>query len=257
MKVVAALVALAMVALSPAAHAENQRPLRVGSEGAYPPFNSLDANGRLQGFDIDVAEALCAQMNGTCEFVQEDWDSMIPALIANKFDLIAAAMAITEERKKWIAFSKPYARTAISFGTRRIANIRDITPAALKGRVIGTQSNNISDRYLTAVYEPAGAIVRRYQTQQEAQLELAAGRIDVIAAGKLFLYDWLTTEQGGCCVFAGDATTDAKYVGEGIAIAVRKGDKDLLSKLNAAMDAIVANGTFKKINDKYYPFSVH
>ncbi|MFC5067847.1 transporter substrate-binding domain-containing protein [Flaviflagellibacter deserti] len=257
MKIVAALVAMAMVALTSAAHADDHRPLRIGSEGAYPPFNSLDANGRLQGFDIDVANALCAQMNRTCEFVQEDWDSIIPALIANKYDMIAAAMSITDERRKWVAFSKPYARSAISFATRRIANIRDITPAAMKGRVIGAQANTVSDRYLTAVYEPAGAIIRRYQTQQEAQLELSSGRIDVIAAGKLFLYDWLTTKQGGCCVFAGDATTDGKYTGEGIAIAVRNDDKDLLNKLNAAMDAIVANGTFKKINDKYYPFSVY
>jgi lysine-arginine-ornithine-binding protein len=257
MKAVAALLALAMAALAPAAHADDHRPLRIGSEGAYPPFNSLDANGRLQGLDIDVASALCAQMNRTCEFVQEDWDSIIPALVANKYDMIAAAMSITEDRRKWVAFSKPYARSAISFVARRIANIREITPEAMKGRVIGTQSNTVSDRYLTAVYEPAGAIIKRYQTQQEAQLELAAGRIDVIAAGKLFLYDWLKTKQGGCCVFAGDATNDEKYTGAGIAIALRKEDKDLLNKLNAAMDAIVANGVYKKINEKYYPFSIY
>ena len=251
------LVLIAMMTLAPA-HANDQRVVRIGTEGTYPPFNAVDEHGRFQGFEIEIARALCDEMNVQCKFVQEKWDDMIPALMANRFDAIVASMSITEERKQRVAFTAPYYRTPAVFVARKAANLRNTSPAAMKGRLIGGQIGTIHARHLENIYQPAGARVKLYRTQQEAQFDLARGRLDALLADKLGIHAWLEkTEQGKCCAFAGEEVVDPEYIGEGVGIAVRKKNNALRERFDDAIDAILANGTYKKINDRYFPFSVY
>jgi lysine-arginine-ornithine-binding protein len=232
--------------------------LRIGVVGNYPPFSFADEHDRLQGFEIDIAMALCERMNITCEFVKDEWEDMIPGLIAHSIDAVFSSMSITEERKRQIAFSDRYYQTPASIVTRKALNLRDVSPAGMKGRVIGVQMGTVHEDYLEGVYVPAGAVSHAYATQAEAQFDLARGRIDAIMVDKLGVYEWLNqTDQGTCCTFAGEDLNDARYVGEGVGAGLRKEDTALRDMINRALAEIIADGTYKKINDKYFPFSVY
>lgn len=232
--------------------------LRIGVTANYPPFLYVDDNNLMQGFEIDIANALCAQMKVRCEFVREEWSDMIPALIANRYDAIMSSMSITKERKQHIDFSKHYYQSPASFTARRESNLRDTSPDGMAGRVIGATVGTIHQRYAEEVYVPAGAKLKVYTTQPEAQLELERGFVDAILTDKIGAYEWLTTGEGSkCCGYAGKDLTDPAYVGEGVGVGLRKGDDSLKARFNTAIDAIVANGTYRKINDKYFPFSIY
>lgn len=240
------------------AQSAHWKVVRIGAEGTYHPFNIIDENGRFQGFEVDIARALCAEMKVRCEFMQEKWDDMIPALLANRYDAIIASMSITEDRKQKVAFSIPYYRTPAVFVARKAANLRDTGPTAMKGRLVAAQIGTIHADILRNVYEPAGARVKLYSSQQEAQFDLARGRLDALVADKLGIFAWLEkTEQGQCCAPAGNELTDISLIGEGVGIAVRKEDDELREMFDHAIETIVSNGTYKEINDKYFPFSVY
>ncbi|BCJ90310.1 amino acid ABC transporter [Terrihabitans soli] len=249
--------ALASLVLAAPASAKNWTELRIGVSGNYPPFTFVDEHDRFQGFEIDLALALCQRMGVKCEFVKEEWEDMIPSLVAHSIDAIFASMSITEDRKKQIAFSNRYYTTPTSLVARKALNLRDTSPAGMKGRVIGVQRDTLQADYLKEVYVSAGAVARIYTTQAEAQFELARGQIDAIMVDKLSVYDWLAQTQGECCAYAGEDLTDAHYIGEGVGVGLRKEDGDLLQMINRAIDQIIADGTYKKINDKYFPFSVY
>ncbi|WAC27096.1 ABC transporter substrate-binding protein [Ancylobacter sp. SL191] len=239
-----------------AASAKEWKTVRIGTEGAYPPFNYIE-NNELKGFDIDIAKALCAKMKVTCTFVAQDWDGIIPALLAGKYDAIVASMSITEERQKQIAFSKKYYKTPATFAVPKDSKITDTSPAALKGKVLGAQASTIHSNYLEDVYGKAGAEVKLYGKQDEANLDLASGRLDGILADKVVLMEWLATKDGACCKFTGAEYTDPKYFGEGVGVGIRKDDPELVAMFNKAIEEIRADGTYKTINDKYFPFSVY
>lgn len=253
-----ALLALVGVMLAAPASARAWKDLRIGVVGNYPPFTSADEHGRFQGFEIDIALALCKRMNVQCEFVKQEWGDLIPGLIARSIDVIFASMSITEERKRQIAFSDRYYQTPASIVARKALNLRDASPAGMKGRVIGAQMGTVHEDYLEDIYVPAGAVPHAYATQAEAQFDLARGRIDAIIVDKLGVYGWLNqTDQGKCCAVAGADLTDARYVGEGVGAGLRKEDRDLRDMINRAIAGILTDGTYKKINDKYFPFSVY
>jgi polar amino acid transport system substrate-binding protein len=251
--------AIALASAGAPAFAKEWKEVRIGTEGAYPPFNSIDASGELVGFDVDIAKALCEKMKVTCTFTAQDWDGIIPALLAGKYDAIVASMTITEERKEKVAFSNRYYRTPPAFIAAKDTAIADFSPEGLKGKVIGTQSSTTHASFLEEVYKPAGAEVKLYATQDEANADLAAGRLDAVEADKTVLGDWLKKPDGACCEFKADvdAKTYVKYFGEGIGIATRKEDQDLVDMFNKALAEIVADGTYKKINEKYFPFSIY
>lgn len=245
--------ALAATALSSGARAET---LRLGTEGAYPPFNYIETDGKVAGFDVDIGQALCARIGVTCEVVAQDWDGIIPGLIAKKYDFIIASMFITEERKKIVDFTDPYYKAAMTHVVPRDAGITEFTNAALKGKIIGAQSGTTQADYIQAMYPDAD--IRLYPTQDEVNLDLASGRIDMQVGDMLPMLDWTTkTEDGKCCTLAGEPITDPKFVGEGVGIALRKEDGDLRTRLNKALQEIRADGTYKKINDKYFPIDVY
>jgi lysine-arginine-ornithine-binding protein len=257
-KVIAA-AAIVFAAFTGAACAKDWKTIRIGTEGAYPPFNGLDPSGQLVGFDIDIAKALCEKMQATCTFQAQDWDGIIPALLAGKFDAIVASMSITDERKKKVAFTNKYYQTPAAFVAPKDSKIASWDAAGLKGKVIGAQSSTIHGNYLEGEIQPGGAEIKLYGTQDEANADLAAGRLDAVVADKTMLSEWLKKPEASCCERKADVDVVkyAKYFGSGAGIAVRKEDTDLVDKFNKAIAEILADGTYKKINDKYFPYSIY
>jgi polar amino acid transport system substrate-binding protein len=256
MKLKSTFLSVIAVALSvaSAATAGDWSKIRVGTEGAYPPFNYIDSAGDLKGFDIEIAEALCAKLEAECTFTTQDWDGIIPALLANKFDIIIASMSITEERKKKVDFTDKYYATPARFIARKDTSITSTNPEALAGKTLGAQSSTTHGSYLEDNY--TNSDIRLYATLDEANADLAAGRLDAVMADSVVLWDWTeNTEEGKCCALVGENYTELWSTGVGMA--VRKSDPDLTAMFNKALAEILADGTYKAINDKYFPFSVY
>ena len=245
--------AIVTAAVGVAAGTASAEKIKIGTEGAYPPFNSLTADGKLEGFDIDIANALCAQMKAECEFVVQDWDGIIPALQAGKFDAIVASMSITEERKKQVAFTNKYYTTPLAVVALKDSDLTSTEPAAMAGKTVGAQASTTQSIYAQDFYTPAGADVKQYPTQEEAVQDMLNGRLDAIISDKFVLTDWMKTASNDCCKLVGDVAGTETETG----IAVRLDDNALREKLNAAIDAIVADGTYKKIQSKYFDFDIY
>ena len=253
MKLLATL-AVAGLALS-VAQAGAAEKLRIGVEGAYPPFSEKTTSGDLIGFDIDIAMALCEKMDRECELVEQDWDGIIPALLARKYDAIIASMSITEERKKRVDFTGKYYNTPAKFAAKDGA-FADDTPASLAGKTIGVQRGTIHADFLQAVYPDSE--LKQYGTQDEVYLDLTAGRLDAILADSVAVDDgFLKTDAGKGYAFFGVDHVDPKYFGDGAGIAVRKGEDDLRDALTKAISEIRADGTYAKINGKYFDFDIY
>ncbi|MFC6671186.1 ABC transporter substrate-binding protein [Marinobacterium aestuariivivens] len=237
--------------------AKDWTQVRIGSEGAYPPFNAINASGELVGFDIDIGKALCEQMQVECTFIAQDWDGIIPGLQSGKYDVILASMSITEERKQQVAFTDPYYRAAMTWVARADEPTpTDFSPEALEGKVLGAQSSTQMAAYLQAVYPDAD--LRLYRTQDEANMDLSNGRIDLLVGDLLPMLDWVRNgEDGNCCQMVGAPITDSRYAGEGTGMALRHEDRELRGMLNEALAAIIADGTYKAINDRYFSINIH
>ncbi len=253
--------------------ASAQDRVRIGVEGAYPPFSWVDADGELQGFDIDIAWALCEAMEAECVLVPQDWDGIIPALLARKYDAILASMSITEERRQRVDFTDKYYHTPARFVGANDLTIDlvdgpdDVTVTtlegirihhdALSGMTVGVQRATIHDRFISDVFGDT-VDVRRYGTQDEAYLDLVSGRLDLIMADSIAILDgFLNTDQGSDYQFIGPAFAIVEYHGEGAGIAVRKGDDALRERFNAAIEHIRADGTYQAIQDRYFDFDVY
>lgn len=229
--------------------------IKMGTEGAYAPFNSVNKDGKLEGFDIDIGNALCAEMKVECEWVTADWDGIIPALMSKKFDTIVASMSITDERKQKIDFTQKYYTSPVKFAAPKDAKV-DISVDGLKGKIIGVQGSTVTENFVKGMFGEV-AEIKAYGAQDEANLDFVSGRVDLIAADSFVLYDFLATKDGDFAEAVGPDFDDPKYLGEGIGIGVRKGDDALKDRLNKAIKAIRANGTYKAINDKYFAFDVY
>ncbi|PMY34404.1 MULTISPECIES: ABC transporter substrate-binding protein [Pseudomonas] len=225
--------------------------LKMGIEAAYPPFNNKDASGQVVGFDKDVGDALCAKMKVECEVVTSDWDGIIPALNAKKFDFLISSMSITDERKQAVDFTDPYYSNKLQFIAPKDKTDFKTDKASLKGKIIGAQRATLAGTWLE---DNLGddITIKLYDTQENAFLDLTSGRLDAILADKYVNYEWLKSEAGKPYEFKGDPVEESDKIG----IAVRKNDP-IREKLNAALKEIVADGTYKKINDKYFPFSIY
>lgn len=236
--------------------AKEWKEVRIAIEGAYPPFSTVDTQGNLQGFDVDIALALCQAMQVQCKLVKSDWDGMIPGLLARKYDAIISSMSATEERKQKVDFSDKYYQVPARFVRKKGSGI-EITPEGLKGKTVGVQRATIHDKYLSDNY---GNVVKisRYDTQDAAYQDMLAGRVDLLLADQVPLQEgFLNTPAGKDYEFVGPPLTDPKWFGDGVAVAVRKQDKDLREMINKAIEAIRANGVYKKIQDKYFDFDIY
>jgi arginine/ornithine transport system substrate-binding protein len=256
MKKLMLLGALALSMLAQPTFAD-EKPLKIGIEAAYPPFASKAPDGSIVGFDYDIGNALCAEMKVKCTWVEQEFDGLIPALKVRKIDAILSSMSITEDRKKSVDFTDRYYSTQARLVMKAGTTVSD-SLAELKGKKIGVQRGSIHDRFAKEKLEPLGAEINAYSSQNEIYLDIQAGRLDGTVADATLLQDgFLKTDAGKGYAFVGPAFTDAAYFGDGIGIAVRKGDKANLDKINAAITAIRANGEYKKIQDKYFDFDVY
>jgi lysine-arginine-ornithine-binding periplasmic protein len=246
----------ALLALSAGvSQAQEKMQLKIGTEGAYPPFNYLTADGKLEGFDVDIARALCEQMNAECEFVTQDWDGMIPALQAGKFDAIIASMSITDERKQQVDFTNKYYNTPPAIVVPKDSEIAGVTKEDLAGKTIGAQGSTTHANFAEATFPDSD--IKVYPTAEEYKLDMVNGRLDAVIDDVIVLQDWLKTPDGECCKVLGTLTPVEEIYGEGIGIAIRKGEDDLREKFNAAIQAIRENGKYKEINDKYFDFDAY
>ena len=240
------LAAAVTLAFSAGAMAET---LKMGIEAAYPPFNNKDASGNVVGFDKEIGDALCAKMKVECTVVTSDWDGIIPALNAKKFDFLISSMSITDERKGAVDFTDPYYSNKLQFIAKKDVDFKT-DKDSLKGKVIGAQRSTLAGTFMEDNYGD-DITIKLYDTQENAYLDLTSGRLDGILADKYVNYEWLKSDAGRAYEFKGDPVEESDKIG----IAVRKNDP-IRAKLNAALKEIVADGTYKKINDKYFPFSI-
>jgi len=249
---VRALLAALLLAAASLVHAQAPSKLRVGVEGNYPPFSQIAPDGKLSGFDIDIANAVCAQMKAECTLVQQEWDGMIPALNAKRFDFIVASMTITDERRKAVDFSDPYYDVPSRFVAKAGA-FADHAPATLKGKTIIVLRNSPRDKYLAENYKDS--TIQRVNKEPEVYLELAAGRGDIAFGSSVVSAEaFLKKPEGKAYAQVGPSVRIA--AGSGVGIAMRKNDTELRDRINAALKAIKADGTYKRLVAKYFDFDI-
>ena len=252
-KIVTAFSAIALM-LGLAGNSVQAADLRVGVEGAYPPFSWKEADGTLKGFDIEIAEAVCAELKRKCVLVEQDWDGMIPALLARKFDTIIASMSITDERKKRVDFSIKYYNTPAKFVAKKGSGL-EISKSGLKGKRIGLQRGTTHQCFMEKIYPDTELVL--YGTQEEVFQDLAIGRIDAQFSDSIAADDgFLKTDAGKDFEFIGGDQHDEACHGPGAGMAVRKADTDLRDQLNDAIKALRDNGTYQKINAKYFEYDI-
>lgn len=231
--------------------------LRFGVDPTFTPFESKAPDGTLQGFDIDLGNAICKQMQVKCVWVQTAYDGIIPALQARKFDAILSAMAMTEKRRQQVQFTDMIYNVPSALLTRKDSQLLP-EAAALKGKSIGVAQGTTQEAYAKAVWEPQGVQVVSYQNEGEIYPDLASGRIDATfinaAAAET---GFLKTPQGVDYHIAGEPMYDQKYFGEGIGIGLRKDDTARVEKINQALAELHKNGTYDALAKTYFSFDVY
>lgn len=216
----------------------------------YPPYASKDATGTWVGWEMDLMNAVCAEMKEKCELVEVAWDGIIPALTSKQIDVIWASMLVTAVRKKTIDFTNWYYRSPPAIIGAKNGDI-DITPGHLAGKTIGVQVSTAHQKSVNKYYG-ATSTVKIYQTQDEANQDLAAGRLDYVQANSSAMDDFLKTDQGtACCETKGQPPADVEFFGEGVGGGIRKEDTALKEKINAALAELAKKGEFDKITAKY------
>jgi polar amino acid transport system substrate-binding protein len=231
------------------------RTIRIAVEGKFPPFNYLDSNGDLQGFDVEVAKALCDAMHSPCELVVHAWEDMIPGLLDGRYDAIVSSMSMSAERREKVAFTARYYDSPTIFITGKTSPIQAFAPQDLAGKRLGVTLATAQEAFAQHFYSDASIVV--FGESPELYQGLADGKVDVILEDKLAAYDWLTnTKAGECCEFRGADIKDPTYFGGGAGIALRKDDVSLLNDFDGALETIAKDGTYNTINAKYFPFPI-
>ena len=223
----------------------------------YPPFESPDASGKWVGWEIDFIDAICAEAKLDCEITFTAWDGIIPALTTKKIDVIINSMSITDERLKTIDFSDKYYNTPTAVIGAKDQKF-DATPEGLKGKILGVQVSTVHSAYAKKHFGDTAAEIKEYQTQDEANQDLAAGRIDAVQADSIAHDEYLKSDQGKqCCDLKGMVAADIEILGPGVGAGLRKEDTELKEKINAAIKAIRANGKYEEITKKYFDFDIY
>ncbi|WP_327192891.1 MULTISPECIES: transporter substrate-binding domain-containing protein [unclassified Psychrobacter] len=223
--------------------------LRIGTEGAYAPFNFTNADGTLGGFDVDMANAICADMQVTCEITAQDWDGIIPGLKAGKYDAIVAAMSVTPERAQQVSFTDPYFSNSLVFLAKKDSSFDPSDSSDINAQSIAAQRSTVSSQWLEGAYPKAD--MKLYDTLSNAFLDLESGRVDAMISDKLPAIEWLSSPTGSNYALKGDEID----INDNFAIAVRPGD-ELQAKINKSLANIKANGTYDEINQKYFAVPV-
>ncbi|MDH4607732.1 lysine/arginine/ornithine ABC transporter substrate-binding protein [Pseudomonas sp. BN102] len=233
--------------------AQDAETLRIGVEASYPPFSYKKPDGSLAGFEIEIGNALCADMQVRCTWVEQPFDGLIPALRVKKIDGIMSSMTVTSERLKVVDFSRSYYKTPARFVTRK--DRPEITAQGpLDGLRVAVLRGSVHARYVQAKLVPRGVQMVQYGSQQEADLDLISGRVDAMMADAINLKEnFLKSEGGKDFAFNGPSYDEEEYFGKGAGIAFRKGNDALMGRFNHALGNIGRNGTYQKIYESYFP----
>ncbi|MEL4014256.1 arginine ABC transporter substrate-binding protein ArtI [Dryocola clanedunensis] len=219
--------------------------IRFATEASYPPFESMDASNKIVGFDVDLANALCKEMEATCTFSNQSFDSLIPSLKFRRIDAVMAGMDITPEREKQVLFSSPYYDNSALFVGQK-GKVADI--AALKGKKVGVQNGTTHQKFIMDKHPEITTVP--YDSYQNAKLDLQNGRIDAVFGDTAVVTEWLKAEPKLAPI--GDKVTDKGYFGTGLGIAVRQGNTDLQAKFNTALAKVKQDGTYETIYKKWF-----
>lgn len=237
-------------------------PLKVGTECTYFPFNYTESDGKLTGYDVDVATEVGKRIGAEIEFVCQEWKGMIPALMAGKFDLIVASMSITEERLKQIDFSGPYRVSIGQFVGPKAKNLAlfnadgSVNVEAFDGVKIGLERSSTYENWMKA--KVPGAEIAYYDNNEAMYLDLAAGRVDAIMTNPMKAYlSFLSKDDGAGFEVVGPQLEDEAYFGTGVGIGLRKDNAELLERMNTALQAMTEDGTLKSFSLKYFPFAIN
>ena len=251
----------------------NSQTIRIGTEGAYPPWNNLNSAGELEGAEIDFGNEACKRMGVTCEWVTQDWDGIIPALLQGKYDIIVAGMSITEERKEKVNFTTGYMTDGARFAVLKNSGLADLNIAgmakvnlnnaggkeqaaigqliaAMDGKTVCVQSSTIHQNFLEK--HMSGAVdVKLYQAVDDHNLDLAAGRCDAVLADVGSIIDFMDSDGGVDVAFTGPTFSGGVF-GDGVGGAVRKEDADILEMWNAAIAEMSKDGTTAEITKEWF-----
>lgn len=219
--------------------------IRFATEASYPPFESMDAGNKIVGFDVDLANALCKEMQATCTFSNQSFDSLIPGLKFRRIDAVMAGMDITPEREKQVLFSTPYYDNSALFVGQK-DKVADI--AALKGKKVGVQNGTTHQKFIMDKHPEITTVP--YDSYQNAKLDLQNGRINAVFGDTAVVTEWLKAEPKLAPI--GDKVTDKGYFGTGLGIAVRQGNTELQAKFNAALEKVKKDGTYETIYQKWF-----
>jgi len=229
--------------------------ITVATEGAYPPFNYLDRKGIPAGFEMELAQEACQRIKAECEFAAFKWDDLIPGLIDKKFDVIMSSLEVTSERRKRLGMSRRYYLSPGAFIAAKGAPF-DGPPSLLRNKRIGVQRDSTHADWADKSFRRS-AQLKRYNTLGEALAALASDEVDAVFGDKTQLWLWSQKPEGKCCELVGQDIKDNQTLGIGVAAGLRKEDAKLRDAINKAFGEMMADGTYKKINEKYFPFPLN
>jgi octopine/nopaline transport system substrate-binding protein len=266
--------ALTLGIMAGAALAKDWTTVKIATEGAYPPWNATDSSGQLVGFELDLAKDLCQRMGVTCEIVAQDWEGIIPALQAGKYDAIMAGMSITEERRQVIQFTDNYAATPARFAVVKDSDLASLTSKldranldevdadeqaaidalaeAFDGKSVGVQVATTHANFVEA-YMADAVDIRKYDTQENLDLDLQAGRVDLALASLSYWQPLLGTDKGADFALIGPGLTGGPF-GAGVGVGIRQEDSDLVELFNQAIAAAKADGTIARLSEQWFGF---
>ena len=229
--------------------------ITIATEGAFPPFNYLDRKGLPAGFEMELAQEACQRIKAECEFVALKWDELIPGLLDKKFDIVMSSMEVTRERRQRMGLSRRYYLSPGAFIAPKGAPY-DGPPSLLRNKRIGIVRDSMHADWADKSFRRS-AQLKRYASIQEALAGLASDEVDAVFGDKAQLWLWSQKPAGKCCELVGQDIKDTQTLGVGVAAGLRKEDAKLREALNKAFGEMVADGTYKKINEKYFPFALN
>ncbi|MDR5739759.1 MULTISPECIES: ABC transporter substrate-binding protein [unclassified Caballeronia] len=246
-----------MLTVSIGAHAKDWSTIRFGVDASYPPFESKAPDGKLVGFDIDVGNELCRRVQAKCVWIENAFDGMIPGLKSRKFDGVLSTMSMTPARVKQIAFSSKLFHVPTRLVAKRDSKIEP-TAESLAGKSVGVEQGSMQETYAKAHWGAKGVTVVSYADQDQVYADLLTGRLDASLQNAVQAErGFLDTPRGKPYGFAGPALEDSAIFGAGTAIGLRKEDTDLKEKLDGAIAAMIKDGTYKRIEQKYFDFDIY
>ena len=229
--------------------------ITVATEAAFPPFNYLDRKGIPAGFEMELAQEACQRMKAECEFTAFKWDDLIPGLLDKKFDIIMSSMEVTSERRKRMGLSRRYYLSPGAFIAQKGAPF-DGPPSLLRNKRIGIQKDSTHADWADKSFRRS-AQLKRYNTLAEALQALGNDEVDAVFGDKTQLWLWSQKPEGKCCEMVGQDIKDNQTLGIGVAAGMRREDAKLRDAFNKALGEMVSDGTYKKINEKYFPFPLN